>query len=327
MVARIDVRSDLVAANRALFFIVRALVVCVVFLGSLYIGPFYVLGDQVHYRKIYDGLAGLSLFEGYLYYTSTIDSLEFVHFFLTWLASSFLEKDLFIAIANAVLAWVSLEVFQKWRASLVISAFLVLTNYYLIAMYFSAERLKFGFIFVGLSFLYVERLKLFYVFSFFALISHAQTFIVYFSLFFRSFCYQVFRVASAGKISKIFLVVMFLLLIPVSLISAQLVSKFNSYYEGFRGVEELARVLAFLLLALYYAEKKTEVLLFFIPLVATVMLVGGDRVNILAYFVFLYYALSVRGGFNFGVLLTGLYFAVGSFEYVSNIFEYGNNKP
>ncbi|MCY1308533.1 hypothetical protein D9M70_585480 [compost metagenome] len=132
---------------------------------------------------------------------------------------------------------------------------------------------------------------------------------------------------SIGKVSRVFLVVIILLLLPVSLISGQLISKFNSYYEGFRGVEELARVFAFLLLALYYAGKKTEVLLIFTPLIVTVMLVGGDRVNVLAYFVFLYYALSVRGGVNFGVLLTGLYFAAGSFEYVSNIFEYGKNKP
>lgn len=327
MLTRSDVSSSPLKAGATLRACTRALVVFLVFIGSLYIGPFYVLGDQVHYRRVYENLAELSLFEGYIYYNTALDSLEFVHFFLSWLASRFLDKDFFIAIANASLAWVAFGLFQKWKASIFITVLLVLTNYYLIAMYFSAERLKFGFIFLGLSFLYIEKVRYFYAFSFLALVTHAQTLVVYFSLFFRALSSQLIKVVSSGKISKVFLIIMVLLVVPVALMSGQLISKFNSYYDGLRGVNELARIFVFLLLALYYAREKVEALLIFIPLVFTVMLVGGDRVNVLAYFVFLYYALPVNKGFNIGVLLTGVYFLFGSFEYVSNIFEYGKNKP
>jgi hypothetical protein len=65
-----------------------------------------------------------------------------VHFLLPWLESRFLDKDLFVASANALLAWVAFGVFQKWKASVLIAVLLVFTNYYLIAMYFSAERLS-----------------------------------------------------------------------------------------------------------------------------------------------------------------------------------------
>lgn len=302
-------------------------VVLIVFFGSYYVGPFYVLGDQIHYRKIYEGLSGLALRDAYVFYTGTIDSLEFVHFFLSWLASPYLEKDLFIAISNSLLAWVSLALFQRWKASLYVATFLTLTNYYLIAMYFSAERLKFGFIFAGLSFLYIDKLRSFYVFSFLALISHAQTLIIYFSIFFKFLCAQIFRVVITKRISSAFLVLALLLLIPVGLVSGQLVSKFNSYYNGFRGVEELVRVFVFFTLSVWYAKNKVEAVLVFIPLIVIVFLVGGDRVNMMAYFVFLYYALPVNRGLNVGVLLTGLYFAYGTFGYISNIFEYGSNKP
>jgi hypothetical protein len=71
-----------------------------------------------------------------------------------------------------------------------------------------------------------------------------------------------------------------------------LISKFNSYYDDLRGVSELARVFVFLILALYYAREKVEALLVFIPSVFTVILVGG-RVNVLAYFVFLYFCIFV----------------------------------
>ena len=165
---RIALYEDIAKARRVLKLFVYVFVIAVVFFGSLYIGPFYILGDQLHYREIYKNLSEFGLVDGYVYYTSTIDSLEFVHFFFSWLASSHLEKDLFIALANGVLAWISLTLFQKWKASLFIAAFLVVTNYYFIAMYFSAERLKFGFIFVGLSFIYLDRVKLFYTFSFLA---------------------------------------------------------------------------------------------------------------------------------------------------------------
>jgi len=100
-------------------------VVLTVFLGSLYVGPLYVLGDQVHYRKIYSGLAELTLYQGYTFYTASIDSLEFVHFFLSWIASRILEKDVFVALANAFLAWVAFGVFVKWKASIYIAALLV----------------------------------------------------------------------------------------------------------------------------------------------------------------------------------------------------------
>ena len=161
MLTRNDVSPSPVQARAILRACTRALVVFFVFVGSLYIGPLYVLGDQVHYRSVYENLAELSLVDGYIYYNSALDSLEFVHFFLSWLASRFLDKDLFVAIANALLAWVAFGVFQKWKASVFIAVLLVLTNYYLIAMYFSAERLKFGFIFLGLSFLYIEKMKYF----------------------------------------------------------------------------------------------------------------------------------------------------------------------
>jgi len=306
---------------------VRVSVVLTVFFGSLYVGPLYVLGDQVHYRRIYSGLAELTLFQGYTFYTTSIDSLEFVHFFLSWIASRILDKDVFVALANAFLAWVAFGVFVKWKASIYIAALLVITNYYLVAMYFSAERLKFGFIFMGLSFLYLGRVGFFYSFSFLALISHAQTIIVYFALFFRLLCEQFLRFSLTGRVSKYLFIVVVLLLLPTALIMGQLLSKFNSYYEGIRGANELMRVLIFFFLTLYYAKKKPEVICIFVSLIATVMLVGGERVNLLAYFAFLYYALPVNKGINFGVLFTGVYFAFGSFEYVLNIFEYGNNKP
>lgn len=307
--------------------IVYVFVATFVFLYSYYIGSMYVLGDQIHYRKTYEGLASLDLVEGYVFYTSILDSREYGHFLLSWLASSFIDKDIFTAIANSFLACVALAVFQRWKASLYIAVILVLTNYYFVAMYFSAERLKFAFIFLALSFLYIDKVRTSFVFAILALITHAQTVIIYFSLSLRILVSQIDRVISTGRIEKWIPLVLFLSLGVVLLISDQLLSKFNSYYEGIRGPAEFLRIFIFFLLALWYADNKGGVIIVFIPLIMAVLLFGGDRVNMIGYFAFLYYALPVRRGFNVGVIVTTMYFAFGTIGYIENIVEYGKNTP
>ena len=62
----------------------------------------------------------------------------------------------------------------------------------------------------------------------------------------------------------------------------------------------------------------------FFPLFIAVFLIGGERVNMIGYFVFLYYALPINKGFNFGVLLTSAYFLAASFGFTINIIEHGD---
>lgn len=62
----------------------------------------------------------------------------------------------------------------------------------------------------------------------------------------------------------------------------------------------------------------------FIPLFMAVFLFGDERINILGYFIFLYYALFVRRGLNVGVLITSVYFAYASYGHLVRIFKYGN---
>lgn len=299
-----------------------------IFLVTFFVGSKYVNGDQVHYRDLYLNISELGLSDAYKYYTSRIDSLEFVHFFIIWCTSPYFEKDIVMALANVALAHVWLKLFQKWGASLYIAVFLVVTNYYLVAMYFSAERLKFACIFIGLSFLYFDKPKRLYLFSFLALITHAQAIVVYVVVIFREMLSVALRFVSKGRISKINLFILFSSLIPVILIFEQLVSKFNSYYTGIRGIDESMRVFIFFALSIWYARSKwKEVTLIYFPLILIVFLVGGDRVNIIGYFVFIYYALKIRGGKNIGIFITSIYFLYGSVGYVLNVLEYGNNKP
>jgi hypothetical protein len=56
-------------------------------------------------------------------------------------------------------------------------------------------------------------------------------------------------------------------------------------------------------------------------------LVGGDRVNLFGYFLFLFFALPVRKGFNFGVIATLVYFGFGWAQYAFWVVNCGINRP
>ena len=304
-------------------FFAKLIAAGLVLLLSLLIMPFYTDGDQGVYRKVYKALPDLGLTEGFLLYSVTLTSKEVVPFFLYWVASRFVDKDLFIAFLNAILAYAIMSLFQKWRVSVTIAFLLLLTNFYFLVLYFAAERLKFGFIFLALSLIYIDHVKRFFGFATLALISHVQIIIVYVSMLFNFIVMQINKLFRTGKVSKKLLLVVPFLFIPLLLAENQVISKFQSYYSE-RTLTELAKIFAFLLLALWYSKKKMETFIVFIPMVIIVYMVGGERVNMLGYFTFLYYGMQYKRGWNMGVMATSAYYAYTSIDFVINIVKHGN---
>jgi len=296
-----------------------------IFLLSLLVLPFCTGGDQSVYRKIYAGLPDFSLTQGFSFYSQNILSREFVHYFLSWVASRLIGKDLFISFSNAILAYVTMSLFLKWKASITIAFMLLLTNFYFLVLYFAAERLKFGFIFLVLSMIYIDRFKQFYVLAVLALVSHASVLIVYVSTLFKVFVGQISKLFRTGKVSKLSLLVIPFLIIPLLLVKSQIISKFLIYYTGGK-LLDLGRISVFLLLALLYSKKRSETIILFIPIVIAAFLLGGFRVNMFGYFLFLYYGLQFRGGWNFGVLATSVYFAYSSTILLINIIQHGDGS-
>lgn len=294
-----------------------------VFALSMIVGPYYVAGDQTYYREVYEKLETLSLTEGYVYYYQRLMSFEYTHFFLSWVASKALGKDLFIAIVNSALACTALVLLRRWRVSIVVAALLVLTNYYFLVFYFAAERLKFGMLFLLLSFCFIEKRRLFYLFALIAVLSHVQVFVFYVCIWFCLFLGSFKRLITSGRVSIRFL---FTILVGggmVLIMTDQLLLKLSSYL-GVRSITESVQILAFLVLALGYSDDKYETVVMFTPLIIAVMIVGGSRINFFGYFLFLYYALRVRNGLNFGVILTSAYFLFASAGFITRIIKNGD---
>jgi len=293
------------------------------FILTMLIMPLYVDGDQSVYREVYSALADFDLKDAFLYYKAHLSSSEYVHFFLSWVLNPIVDKDLFIAFSNAIFGYVLMVLLQKWKATPVISFMIVFTNFYLLVLYFAAERLKFGFIFLTISLIYLDQIKRFYGFTILAIISHVQVLIVYGSIALYAVIKKLFKHMHNGTISKAPIFLIPLLLVPLYLMGDQLFLKFQAYY-GQGGFQALIKMVVFFLLAMFYSKDKSQTIAIFLPLCIAVFLLGGDRINLFGYFVFLYYGLQVKGGWNLGVIGTSSYYLCSTIIFLNNIFQTGN---
>ncbi len=89
-------------------------------------------------------------------------------------------------------------------------------------------------------------------------------------------------------------------------------------------IEQLYKSGLFFILAYYYSKDKKELIFLFIPILIAVYSLGGDRLNMFAYFIFLYYALPINRGINFGIIFTSIYFSYKSIISCYNIVIHGD---
>jgi hypothetical protein len=295
-----------------------------VFIYSLYLAPFATEGDQIHYRKIYEQIGFMDLMSGFQYYLLSLDSKEVVHFYFSWLFSSLgIPKNLFVAFFNSLLGYYSAVFFVKLNTSKLIAFLIITTSFYFNVLYFSAERLKFGFVFFVISMVCMGKGKRFYFFTFTSIMSHAQMLISYLSIAFAAVMRTVERVFTHQKLSKSLLSLALLGAIIAFAIGPHVLHKLSAYETDIKPFD-LLKISVIMLLSIYYARNKREAFYIFIPLIIVVAIIGSDRVLMLGYFVFIYYGVQVNRGVNIGVLLTTIYFSLKSIPYLYNLIYFGN---
>jgi hypothetical protein len=307
-----------------------------VFVFSIIGAKYYIAGDQVYYRLAYEGMTNLNLRDAYLFYYSQISSLELGHFLLTWIMSGIkIDKDVFMAGINGLLVFYLMKLFEQWKVNLFVAVITCITNYYLFGLYFSAERLKFGFLFFIIAAYYASSNKKSILFSGMSIVSHSQMALLYAALFspslIKRFFWSVVRLIRTFKIrykgSVIPSVTLVIALIIMSVfLGEQLAGKFQ-YYQTTASENSdslgLLRAALFFCITLLYAKNRIDVFLHFIPLLLVVSLIGGDRVNALAYVVFMTYALRYKHGLNFGILFTSLFYIYKTYDFLVQIVETG----
>ncbi len=290
------------------------------------ISKFYVYGDQINYHEVYSMIGGVELKFGFKIYQHYISTTEMVHYFIIYLASNFdIEKNLFFAFINGIFAAYASRLMSIWNVNFAIISLILISNFYVLVMYFSAERLKIGFVFLILSLLCTNKPILRPMMMGTAILSHYSLIVfVIGSIFNKFFDKEITNKKQFGchviKTSIPFILCVSLVYYENEYIFWKLKQYISSSNVTlFSGLP----ITALFLLSIYYAGNIRKPLLQFLPLIVIFLFLGGSRVNMLAYFMFLYYALQVNRGINWGVIISSLFLIFKSHIYFTNIYFTG----
>jgi len=286
----------------------------------------YYSGDQEYYRILYDNLAYSSLDEILPLALSIIGASEPLSIFLLWVGANLsLDKDVFISLWNVLLLIGLVAISRKHRMGFFFTILLV-TNFYVIVLMTGAERLKFAFIFIVYFFLFFDK-KISFFFAFLSPLAHFQILIFWAGGLLYFYAYPLLRFMKTLKIDiKTFagLVVIFFLFVAFFLkFSDSLESKFNTYFSE-RSLSDLLNLLLLSVIVLIVSRRKFALFLMLSLISFFVLIVGGSRVNIIAFFLSLFFLIIERRANHPLFLLLMLYFSIKSVPFVKNILDYGN---
>ena len=111
----------------------------------------YIGGDQIGYRKLYSALENSPILLASILSRSYVGGGEPVYAILVWIGSNLqIEKDIYISFFNSVLLY-SIYKFCAKNSANIFFISLLLSNYYLIVLATSAERLKFAIALIFIS--------------------------------------------------------------------------------------------------------------------------------------------------------------------------------
>ncbi len=300
-----------------------AFIFFITFIFSLYLSPFHIYGDQEHYNEAYYAVRSESFTDAWLKYTSIIYTGEPIHFSIIWFFSSLgLDKNLVMSFSNSLLAILYSKYLFDKKFSILLIALILISNYYLLTMFFTLERTKFAFIFFLLGLIY--RNRFFYLVSVFThslMLFPLISYIVCKLFNFNNLVNSRHMKRISSKSTKLgILGLLFLGIFLYYFLGDHLVSKFNSYaFINF----EIYQILIIFLFSLKTALNRNEVFVFFTIIIISIIILGGDRLNMVGYFAFLHFGDLRKLLFKQLILLLVCFYFIKSLIYVNMIITIG----
>lgn len=300
-----------------------------VFIFSIYVLPHYIYSDQQYYRLAYENCFEkvFSIKDELLCYSNYTGSKEPGYVVLAKLAQLITSKDIFISFANSVFAFfVSKLVFRYhkrvWYRNIFI--LLILFNFYSFVLYFSAERLKFGLLFLLISFYFFGKTRLFLMAV--AVLTHVQAIM----LLAPYYVYNTFT--SSKSIFRRSVEIVFPVIAMSGLLyflKDHLISKIESMQSGDAysvGVFSALKVSLFIFLAVF-TTKRISVLVAGFPLIVFAYFLGSERLSILAFIFLLCATTYFNKKMDVFLLILFSYFIYKGVGFLENIFVYGSGFP
>lgn len=295
----------------------------ILFVASLILLPLHYSGDQLFYSALYREIPLLHSWEdrsqAYFWHTS---AMEPVYLGLITLGSPYLPKEFLFSLVNTALAYgLGLWLFSRRVAPVIIM--LLAVNFYLVVLFYSAERLKLSMTFLIWGMLLESRGR--YILFALAVGSHFQSSLLLFSILTWTTAKPGGRyllpLAGAGIAGAAFIY----LQDSNPLLLAYLTNKFDQYsIEESFSLFVMVKPVAFMLGTMYYSGLRWRSFLTFLPILAATYFVGSDRIALFGYFIFMYFALQRNRGMNVGALASAGYFAYAGMLYIVTFIETGH---
>jgi hypothetical protein len=293
---------------------------------SYYLLSYYVEGDQFEYRLFYERLYGVGIDEVSELSIAYLGASEPIPAFVLWLGANLgIEKTLYVSLWNVVLIVGIFILARKNNASLPV-IFLLLTNFYVLVLVTSAERLKIAYIILIIAMLINDKRRLFLLaISPFA---HLQSLILLTSALLSNYADSIRSIFSRLSLAKKSLVMAIAPPVVMALLGYMLlegvVAK-GTYYSGeSNSPYELLNIGFFAIIMLYVTNNRLRLIFAIAPLIMAVAVLGSSRVNMIAVTVVFYFLLKEQKLNHPLVVAVLIYFSLKTIPFVHDIVVYND---
>lgn len=302
---------------------------CTIFIISLIFSNFYIDGDQRGYHQAYELVSGLGFTDRWSeinsIYQSVITSAEYMHLIVLLIFGGIdVQKNLLMSVLNGILAAYTVRLIFLWGGNLWIALVLVISNYYFYVLYFAAERLKLAILFLIFSLLCSKKTINFTVNCFFSIFSHLSVILIYVGIglvvltkFFKKNTPHNWLILILS-----ILVVLFFLLWNWDYIIWK-INTYKSLHDSWK-ITNILPIISLMSLSIFYAKNKWEPIQLFLPVIIGTTIIGGSRLNMFGFFIFLYYGIKVKGGNNVGTIAILSYLSFKTIGFLKNIIFNGD---
>jgi hypothetical protein len=292
---------------------------------SYYFSLHYVGGDQLHYTRFYNDIRGVNIFSAFIMYRNYLGASEPIYFIIIYLVSSFVDKNIFMALINGVFMFFVTKLLMLLR----INKYFILTllfNFYFLVLFLAAERLKFSLLFFVLFIYYIQKKKTSFLFLILSILSHVQTILLLLSVYINKLVNSIANIFIHLKIKKSSYIVPILIisLIVLYILKDHFVRKIASYSGDGFNIHNIVKPVIFMLFTFFiYKKKLLKIFLMFLPMIVGSYFFGETRIVILAYFLFLFLSFKESSNINIFIFLTSIYFIYKGVVFLNDVILYG----
>lgn len=288
---------------------------------TYFVLPLHTIGDQQHYIAAYEVVAGKDFLGALLAYRTKIFSFEPIHFLVSWVFSSLgVPKVVLMGVFNSLLSVLFAIYLRSKGYSQSLVLLISITNYYMFALFFTLEKLKFSYIF--LLFYLITRGRLFLLLS---VAAHLQGLIPILLSVSASLAQRLSSMRIKFRLKKTHLtyVALAALIIPGStyFMLDYGIAKVNYYLVNAETtIVTVSQSLLMLLLTVFNTEhRRIEVVSFFVFLALIILLIDGSRLNMLAFFAYLHFSNPKRSTFLASLIPLSMYMGYKSGYFILTI--------